>query len=287
MSVTYNEFEKTSLEQWKSEALNDGKGKLDPEQLFYTVESGLKVSSFQTHESVVAVTIPTLPQTVAGVVVSSSDKASVMQALADGVQSLLITWQEETPIAPFFDGIYVDILDVYVDDTQCQPMTSLALKTFMTNNSYHRTIFLSDGYMSLKGASTFQDRIRLIRSRSFNIIMLELKQDFLAQIAELRAIRYIVADQDFKIIARLDPDTAISTNKQTLIDINYRIMSAYMGGADVVIGIEYTQSRSSMARLTLNIQHILQLESNINLVKDPMAGSYMVEALTNALIRID
>lgn len=70
------------------------------------------------------------------------------------------------------------------------------------------------------------------------IIILDLKKDFLAQIAELRAIRkrmeqYKTVHPEIKsevlLISRIHQDAYISDQIHPLIICNYLIMSSYLG----------------------------------------------------------
>jgi hypothetical protein len=283
MALSYEEFDKTSLADWKAQALVDGKGKIDPEQLQYVVEPGLSVSSFQNHETTTHLVVPQLAKTTAGIVASSKQKDVVMKALANGAQSLLLHWQDDTAIAPFFDGIFVELLDVYIDDSGCEAETKQALRHFMDHQVYDVT-FYDDRMVLLSASSSFQERIASYKARLHSsLVMVELKSDFLAQIAELRAIRYLGRDTDLKIIAILPPELSSTIERQSLIGINYQIMSAYIGGADTVF---INSEDPAISRLALNVQHIIQLETSIGHVVDPMAGSYIIEALTKAMIEV-
>ena len=65
-------------------------------------------------------------------------------------------------------------------------------------------------------------------------------------------------------------------------------MAAAIGGADLiyVLPADYQQkgeSTSFSRRIARNVQHLLQMESHLDQVIDPAAGSYYIERLTRHL----
>ena len=120
------------------------------------------------------------------------------------------------------------------------------------------------------------------------IVTIELKKDFLAQIAELRAFRIIWAnhgnaEENLIIIGIVNGDTLISEEVHPLIVANYQMLSAYLGMSNFICGYDTTQTEE-LVRLSLNIQHIFSEESRLTSVADPVAGSYIVEALTAQMV---
>jgi len=65
-------------------------------------------------------------------------------------------------------------------------------------------------------------------------------------------------------------------------------MSAVLGGADRLTVLPYDSNREDMAtyppafgrRIARNVQHLMKMESGLDLVNDPAAGSYYIEKLT-------
>ena len=60
-------------------------------------------------------------------------------------------------------------------------------------------------------------------------------------------------------------------------------MSSYLGMSDFSFGIPYDEDEEA-ARLCLNIQHIFNEESYLGDVSDPVAGSYIIEKLTEQML---
>lgn len=65
--------------------------------------------------------------------------------------------------------------------------------------------------------------------------------------------------------------------------------AAASGGADAILvpsfDVNNKDAESFSRRISRNIQHILQQESYLNLVADPLGGSYLVENLTDELVQ--
>ena len=65
-------------------------------------------------------------------------------------------------------------------------------------------------------------------------------------------------------------------------------MSAAIGGADIiyVMPADYQlkgETSTLTRRIARNVQHLLQMESHLDQVIDPAAGSYFIENLTRLL----
>lgn len=67
-----------------------------------------------------------------------------------------------------------------------------------------------------------------------------------------------------------------------LIELTCQSVAAVTGGADIIIvDSKSIPDPEKLNRLALNIHHILQMESNLQWVDDPLKGSYLIEQLTS------
>ena len=124
-------------------------------------------------------------------------------------------------------------------------------------------------------------------------------QDYFLEIARLRALRLVWAhvqeaygeeaglempalDVNFQE-AMLKPEDPPSN----LIAASLQAMAAVLGGADRLTVAPADGGRSDKPdfyrRLARNIQHILKMESHLDWVADPAAGSYYIEKLTEKI----
>lgn len=120
---------------------------------------------------------------------------------------------------------------------------------------------------------------------------------YFVEIAKLRALRilwrnvlqaYGIADMGFEISVHFAPLSADNNPNTNLIRAATQAMSAVIGGANrlYVLPSDAAQSESSTPfskRIARNVQHLLRLESYLDKVIDPAAGSYYIEKLTEEL----
>ncbi len=125
-----------------------------------------------------------------------------------------------------------------------------------------------------------------------------LSTSYFVEIAKLRALKILWANAlaGFGLEqAAIPPISAhLATESQTeereynMIKAATQTMAAAIGGADLiyVLPADYQQkgeSTSFSRRIARNVQHLLQMESHLDQVIDPAAGSYYIERLTRHL----
>ncbi len=296
MSLVQN-FKKVNREEWVAKANLDIKGKLDAEDLVYKVEDGMSFSPFITDKEVILQESIEGPKTLAGIKildksVEESNKKAV-QMLHHGAEVLAFDLSYDTDIFALFEGIYLDMITVilYCEDQQkvkqevnrylTQHYSDKKTDIILISNS--NSIILSYDESFAIRMNKVSHHLKSKASTEKVYISVELKKDFLAQIAELRAIRKMAGSADVYIMTVINPSAFDGADIHPLIISNYLIMSAYMGMADVAFGIPYGHD-SEMARLCMNIHNILKEESGFNFVTDPTAGAYIIEKLTSEMI---
>jgi len=124
-------------------------------------------------------------------------------------------------------------------------------------------------------------------------IQLFAKQNILTTIATIRAFKLLWFQllNQYKI-KLIPPDISITLDDTNwLDDINQnrilatsQAMAAVIGGCNHLI-IPAQNPDGFSARINRNIQHIMKMESNMDRVIDPAAGSKVIEALTKALAK--
>jgi methylmalonyl-CoA mutase len=125
-----------------------------------------------------------------------------------------------------------------------------------------------------------------------------LSQEYFVSIAKLRALRILWANvlDGFGIDTNIRPIIAAHPGMETQAeDEHYNMirattiaLSAVIGGADqlYILPANITKDGESTVftrRIARNVQHLMQLESHLDWVADPAAGSYYLEQLTTAL----
>jgi methylmalonyl-CoA mutase len=114
------------------------------------------------------------------------------------------------------------------------------------------------------------------------------------EIARLRAIRLVwnqmmqdySIDQEAILMAEIGPEVSHESAYQNMISFSIGALSAAIGGANMIMiqNLEDEQlSESTQSRIPRNMQHLLQLESHLDKVSDPAAGSYLLDTLTQKI----
>jgi methylmalonyl-CoA mutase len=114
---------------------------------------------------------------------------------------------------------------------------------------------------------------------------------YFLEIAKLRAFKllwgnvlaaYGAEAMPPKILACTTADTQIADAHTNKIRATTQAMSAVIGGVDNLT-IYATEDSAFGRRIARNVQHLLSLESYLDRVQDPAAGSYYIEKLTERL----
>ena len=112
-----------------------------------------------------------------------------------------------------------------------------------------------------------------------------LSKNLLFEIASLRAFRSLLKKKvsgNLNILATYDVEGSNDLGDYNLIEKTYKILSGVIGGANAVL-TNYKGDEDS--RLTLNVHNILDLESGLKNVMDPVGGAFYIEKLTGEIIR--
>ncbi|MBK9631793.1 MAG: hypothetical protein IPO62_12120 [Saprospiraceae bacterium] len=119
------------------------------------------------------------------------------------------------------------------------------------------------------------------------IIRLQLSKDFLSNVAMLRALRFLIAHEKWE---RVFIETEVNLHDLSDDPFHNQIhqsmcsLSAMLGGADTIWlspnDLNEKHFTKQWLRTVLHTIHILKKESYLDLVNDPLKGSYYVEDLS-------
>lgn len=154
---------------------------------------------------------------------------------------------------------------------------------------------------TLKSANTYFQKLE---ERGFNIALLSKKAFFkvdigisyFIEIAKLRVLKllwgnlleaYQIPVHEPMIWAHISEATQVEDVNTNKIRATTQAMSAVIGSVEMV-SIAPSDAISGQnielnVRIARNIQHLLQMESYLDKVADPSAGSYYIEKLTNQI----
>ncbi len=128
-------------------------------------------------------------------------------------------------------------------------------------------------------------------------VQLRLGHNYLANIACIRAMKVIWSrllvtqgitnHLPLTILAVPDSNQFDTDDNINKIMLTTMALSAINGGVDQLIfpAIEDSELAPFSERISRNIAHLLEHESHMHRVKDPLAGSYCIEQLTTALVQ--
>ena len=129
-------------------------------------------------------------------------------------------------------------------------------------------------------------------------ISVAVSQNYFVEISKLRALRLLLrnlfhaydipAHLEAEIVVHMAKDSQDENPNTNMIRATTQAMAAVIGGADrlYVLPANVAQKEAPSAftkRIARNIQHMLKMESFLNKVTDPAAGSYYIENLTQIL----
>ncbi len=294
--LTWSEFLKQDADAWKTKAAADSKGKYDVAKLHYNVEDDFIIDAFQTETLATSTHISNNKSKSGLYIYGYSQPTSVLnnrmlKHLESGIDSLVIDVDDSVDLSVLLTGIYPDMVEITLlkDDDRASLQTDVQeyIKTYYPENrddvhiAVEKPFRLSAGQKHAARLRAFYEQISQLDTNETMVIITEMKQDFLAQLAELRAMRLVWnqsgrAANDLKIIATVTGEDRHDVHP--MIVANYQMMSAVLGGVDIVAPMMSEEDES--VRLMLNMMHIFREESRLDFVQDPLAGAYIPEALT-------
>ena len=125
-----------------------------------------------------------------------------------------------------------------------------------------------------------------------------LSKSYFVEIAKLRALRilwknilvaYGIKEETLPpLMAHLAPESQTDDTATNMIRATTQVMAAVIGGANIVFvpaadAKNNKKGTTFSRRIARNVQHLLQMESHLDHVVDPAAGSYYIESLTKEL----
>lgn len=305
--LSWEEFKGISSDEWLQKALADLKGKVQAEQLQSHFGGELTLSPFLTGDF--TSTKPPIagssarPALFMAVSNEKSDNDKILDALHSGVEALWLVCKHEADIDKLLAGVYPDMIHTFIyahEPSFFKIVEGQITATFGRHLKSGHMILAGDAASSevviLNYDQALQERLEFFVSRCLPagrqgrkvFLHIELKPDFLTQIAELRAYRQLwsgaaLNDDNITIFSRISDHHVNQTDQHALIPVSYLIMSAKFGMSHYILDC-LSEQYSEYSRLLLQAQHIFHYESGIDRVEDPFAGSYMIEKLTDMIV---
>jgi methylmalonyl-CoA mutase len=139
--------------------------------------------------------------------------------------------------------------------------------------------------------------LSLAQTQSAVQFKIKIGRSYFLEIAKIRALKILWANlqkawnlsiQPAYIQAELDPQSQDDNPNKNMIRAATQAMSAVIGGADTLFVLPADEQKDPVGtafsrRMARNVQHLLKLESHLDKVEDPAAGSYYIQQLTDQL----
>jgi hypothetical protein len=215
-----------------------------------------------------------------------------LQALQQGANGLSIALSNLDSITEILKDVLTAYLDVRID---CSALT--AEETAIQKSGLSKSDFPNVRWIGIESEGTQlfigeKDRVNAIKKCLNHIdpniqtdVLVSLSKNLLFEIASLRALRALLDEMNiksFNILAQYEEEGTNELGDYNLIEKTYKVISGILGGVDAIL-TPYSDAEES--RLTLNIHNILDLESGMKNVLDPLSGAYYIEKLTGEIIR--
>jgi hypothetical protein len=298
--LDWNAFSKMNTDAWLEKANQDSKGKYVAEDFVYNVEDDFLVSPFTEYSADNYSENLFNTRTKSGICIPQTDtksaNAAAIRYLESGVESLIFYVDVDTDYADLFKDIFLEYISIVLltkDDVNvCRQHLKVYVDQYISGSSWD-IILVKDDQRVLKDSLSFKSRLELLthwlKEKSTHdpvVVFVEPKADFIAQIAELRAMRILghknnLSPNELRIIATTGLQQENGEIHPLIIE-NYKLMSAYLGMSDIVAITPGDDQE--MTRLMLNMTYIFKEESKLTAVLDPVAGSYIIENLTAQMI---
>lgn len=135
-------------------------------------------------------------------------------------------------------------------------------------------------------------KIEAIQANNLHIII-AIGESYFINIAKIRALKILwdnlitayQLETPLHLEAHLASISLTDDQHQNMIQMSIQALSAVIGGIDCLFLTPAADSNTAFTkRIARNVQHLLQLESHLDHVVDPAAGSYYIEKLTNEMV---
>lgn len=288
----------TIKEEWNEIIAAKLKGGLTLEDLKYEYPSGIIMepnvmrSDIMEYTHTIDISKPWINMAVIKNGSSGDKNKLALQALQQGANGLSIEISKEDSVFEILKDILTEYLDVRMDCSQLTSSEIVIQQSSISEVDFPNIRWVSNETGCDQLYIDKNERVQSIKTLLSNLnplkrtdVIVSLSKSLLFEIASLRAIRALLDDSGhkaFDIIAQYEVEGSNELGDYDLIEKTYKVMSGILGGANAIL-TPYTGDEDS--RLTLNIHNILDLESGMKNVLDPLGGAYYIEKLTGEIIR--
>lgn len=278
--MDYLEFEKIKDDNWQDKVKKELK--TDDLESYFLDVNGKKVNPFVRKSADNELVVRKNNQWKIGCIMRMEDEVIFNRQLKEllnfGLNAPIIEIDRETiDFGKAFDGVKLDyILPIFqIKDKSCLD----AVNSFLRTQEKKEVGLIVDFEMD---KNETRDYFTFINSTSDNhITSVTASNKILDTMSTIRSLRSKQKDQHGLIVGHISPNN--ESEYHPLIEITTQCMACIIGGVDVVI-LPHDADDINLTRLAINVQHLAQLESQLDKVDDPLKGSYLIEQMTAAKV---
>lgn len=288
-------FDKPSTQEWLDKINKDLKGAKTVEELQYIIDEGLVLPAVQAYSPTDnAIVQRQQADPIVAIQLDTKSGEKLTPWLELGANMLILDSYADTDWAEVLDGVILDYINILI-----YPMESgayaYAERYFRDAGADMNRIHNLDGRQLIHVPYTLDLTEQLVdmctrwllKDSHKSIIILDAQEDFLAEIAKLRAARILMANLEKATSQEIDLSILSHTHAHDdkvheLIQSSYMSLSAIIGQADGVVASPRDRKYLSNH---IHISNLLTMESRIDKVIDPSAGSNLIESMTDELVK--
>ncbi len=216
----------------------------------------------------------------------------ILKSLNEGANGIYLGLQSENDIDILLEGVKTEYIDLKINTKNLTSENITLLKDKLSNNpsitdqSIMETLGKND--LQIPKDNKIESTKDIFKNNLLGgsaDIVVTLSKNLFFETSYLRALRLLLNKNGYsstKVVARYDVEGKNTLGDYNLIEKSYKVISAILGSANIVL-TEYDGSEDS--RLALNIHNVLELESGFKNVLDPVSGAYYLEKLTEEIIK--
>jgi methylmalonyl-CoA mutase N-terminal domain/subunit len=222
--------------------------------------------------------------------------SDLLFALQNGTNGLRINFKtpySKEEIAALFEGIHLDFINIYLEGNT----SAVALAKELVKKDGQSKIYTFKNIDFEEELKVFlenaKDYLSSCSEAETPIVAFGMNNEYLDNISKIRSIQilwvhllksYKLEKPELKLIANIENYEDERSLEEDYIFASVGLMSSVIGGADAIeisAPIKPGKDRSFRSRIARNLHHLASMEARMNLVRDPLKGSYHIEKCSN------
>lgn len=289
-------FAKPTVSEWVAKINKDLKGPKTADELQYSIEDGLAISAIQAYSSqdlkpisrnrdhIVACHIDTR---------QNNCNANIKSLLNVGVNTLILDAYVDVDYAVVLNNVILDYIQVVIYPME-ENAEQKVLKYIKDQSGDMNKIYTpssSRKLIHIPFSGSVSDQLTQLLNKVNNstgddlLLILDGQKDFLSEVSKIRAGHILLANLN-KALNKEIKYHLLSHTKASSEGVHELIQSSYMGLAAIIGEADGIVSVALDPKYKLNAVHtynLLTMESYLGKVKDPAAGSNLIEEMTETI----